>query len=216
MGLVVGVQGQGTAACPRGKGRNSFPMSHLRFEFPTTTRSTCSVPALGKLVSHQQKTFVQSHVDSKGHQQARKMWKLCEEKHAERAEETPTQDVPQCVSTLAQPTLLHVARTNELRYAAQDDLALMLLGTEIPQEKVDHPRWRAYQEKYNSHHGSIPRLSSTFPKNNALRLYLLHTFRDIIQTNPLDLFLDEWSDERGAAMLGVIGHVRTQRHAFDV
>ena len=29
----------------------------------------------GKLVSHQQKTFVQSHVDSKGHQQAHKTWK---------------------------------------------------------------------------------------------------------------------------------------------
>ena len=94
----------------------------------------------------------------------------------------------------------------------------MLLGTGIAQEKVDHPLWRAYQEKYNSHHGSIPVLSSTFPKNNALRLYdgQIHTLRDIVKKDPLDLILDEWSDERGTAMLGVIGHVRTQRYAFDV
>ena len=71
----------------------------------------------------------------------------------------------------------------------------MLLGTGIAQEKVDHPLWRAYQEKYNSHHGSIPVLSSTFPKNNALRLYdgQIHTLRGIIKKDPLDLILEEWS-----------------------
>ena len=74
----------------------------------------------GKPVSHQQKTFVQSHTDSKGHQQARKTWE--EQKCAERADGTPTPEVQQRVISLAQPTLLHVARTNELRYAAQDDL----------------------------------------------------------------------------------------------
>ena len=106
------------------------------------------------------------------------MDKLREQK---RAEATGTPELPQRVSTLAQPTLHHVARTNELRHAAQDDLVLMILGTGIPQEKLDHPLWRAYQEKYNSHHGSLPVLSSTFPKANALRLYdgHIHTLRDI-------------------------------------
>ena len=65
------------------------------------------------------------------------------------------------------------------------------------------------EEKYNSHHGSIPVFSSIFPKSNALRLYAgqLHTLRDIIKKDLLHLILDEWSDERGAAMPGVIGHV---------
>ena len=48
-GAGHGLQGQGTAACPRGKGRNSSLTSHLRFEFPTRTRSTCSVPVVGNL-----------------------------------------------------------------------------------------------------------------------------------------------------------------------
>ena len=65
------------------------------------------------------------------------------------------------------------------------------------------------EEKYNSHHGSVPALSSIFPKSNALWLYdgLLHTLRDIIKKDPLHLIFDEWSDERGAAMLAVTGHV---------
>ena len=58
--------------------------------------------------------FVQSHTDCKGHQAASKVDKLPEQKCAEQAEATATPDVPQHVSTVAQPTLLHVARTNEL------------------------------------------------------------------------------------------------------
>ena len=45
MGLVMGVQGQSIAAHLRGRGRNNSLLSHLRSEFLTRTRSTCSVPA---------------------------------------------------------------------------------------------------------------------------------------------------------------------------
>ena len=64
-------------------------MSHLRFKFLTRTRSICCA-CYGKPVSHQRKTLVQVHVDSKGHNQACKTWKPPEQKHAERAEGTPT------------------------------------------------------------------------------------------------------------------------------
>ena len=55
----------------------------------------------GKPGSHQQNAFVQSHVDIKGQQQACKIWKLREQKCAERAHGTPTEDVPQHARNLA-------------------------------------------------------------------------------------------------------------------
>ena len=94
--------------------RNEYlPYEPLEVRVSDKNEDDLFCSSYAKAVSHQQETFVQSHTDSKGHQQAHNMDKLREQKHAERAEATPIPDVAQRVSTLAQPTRLHVARLGD-------------------------------------------------------------------------------------------------------
>ena len=76
--------------------KGQFPGEPFEFRVSDKNEEYLFCTCCGKLVSHRQKTFMKLHVDSKGHQQARKMWKL-RDKNVQNG--TPTRDVQQCVST---------------------------------------------------------------------------------------------------------------------
>ena len=71
--------------------KEQFPDEPFEVRISDNNEEYLFCTCCGKPVSHQQETFVQSHVVNKGHQQARKTWKLREQKRAERASEPPVQ-----------------------------------------------------------------------------------------------------------------------------
>ena len=65
----------------------------------------------------------------------------------------------QRVTTLKQPLLAHVVNTAAARYDIADDTVFMCLGAGIPPEKLDHPLFRKWLQKYTDINGCIPTLS---------------------------------------------------------
>ncbi|EPS58709.1 hypothetical protein M569_16104, partial [Genlisea aurea] len=166
----------------------------------------------GDDMMHQSKSIGEQHCKSKSHliavdQYNKRMSKV-------KAEPTGLEHV----TTLRQPTLLHVVKSNQIRHAVADDVVYALLGCGIPMEKVDHPFMRGFLQKYTQVAGCVPRLGSEFPSSNILRLYNEHiqTLRRILSDKKVVIMFDEFTDAQGNSMVAVLAQVVGQRVCIDV
>lgn len=174
----------------------------------------------GIYCTHQTKHQVDSHLISKRHLSSIELQKKRDVKRAERQREDAVKEEPlQRVSTLRQPTFIQLCDNQKAKFAAQDDTVLALLGSGIPLEKLEHPMFKAWLKKHCKVSGCVGQLGGEFPKHNVLRLVdgQLAKLRQLLKNETLTLMFDEWTDERGVAVLSLIVHLSgSLKYCIDV
>ena len=87
-----------------------------------------------------------------------------------------------------------------------------------PVEKLNHKIFRAFLRKYTTVEGCLSELGGEFPKHNCVRLQDGHhrIIAQKLRGEPVVLMFDEWTDERGVAVLGVVAQCRKLKFCIDV
>ena len=157
---------------------------------------------------------MKQHIDSKTHSTGTETLKRQKAKREAAAQKEKAVPQPR-VTALRQPNLSHVLNFHYERFEVQDDVVFTMLACGIPVEKLNRKVFRAFLWKYTTIDGC---LADEFPKHNCVRLQDGHhrIMRQKLKGEPGALMFDEWADERGVAVLGVVAHSKKLKFCIDV
>ena len=112
----------------------------------------------------------------------------------------------QRVTMQKQPLLAHVVNSAMAKYDIAGNTVFMCWGAGIPPEKLNHPLFRKWLQKYTDINGCIPTLCGNFPKVNIIRLNdgMQSAIMRLLNGRPVSVFFDEWTDSRRIATLAVL------------
>ena len=100
-------------------------------------------------------------------------------------------------------------------FEVQDDVVFTMLACGTPVEKLNHKVFRAFLRKYTTIDGCLFELGGEFPKHNCVRCHH-KIIAQKLKGEPVAPMFDEWTDERGVAVLGVVARSKKLKFCIDV